>query len=228
MNKKLVAAAVAVVVIGGGVAASLTVAGAQTGTTTPSTVTQPPDRPDRGAAEKSALDPLVTDGTLTQDQEDKVIAALKTAGPKGGGMGGMGEMGGFDLGDRGGFGAASDAVAQALGITTDQLKTDLKAGQSIADIAAAQNVDVAQVIQVITDQANTKIDAAVQAGKLTQAEADKIKAGETQMITDLVNGKMPFGGHDGPGHGHDGPGHGHDGPPPVADSTTTTPSLPSS
>ena len=221
MNKKLAAAAVAVVVIGGGVAASLTVAGAQTGTTTPSTVTQPPNRPDRGAAEKSTLDPLVTDGTLTQDQEDKVIAALKTAGPEGGGMG---EMGGrFGMGDRGGFGAASDAVAQALGITTDQLKTDLEAGRSIADIAAAQHVDVATVIQVITDQANTKIDAAVQAGKMTQAEADKIKAGETQMITDLVNGKMPFGGHGGPGHGH-----GLDGPPPAADSTTTTPSLPSS
>jgi hypothetical protein len=226
MNKKLAAAMVAVVVVGGGVAASLTVASAQTGTTTPSTLstaTKPEDRPDRGAAEKSALDPLVTDGTITQDQEDKVVAALKTVGPKGRGMGEEGEMGG--LGEMGGFGAARDAVAQALGITTDQLKTDLKAGQSIADIATAQHVDVAQVIQVIVDQANTKVDAAVQAGKMTQAEADKIKSGETQMITDLVNGKMPFGGHGGHGHGH---GPGHDGPPSAGDGDTTTPSLPSS
>ncbi len=224
MNKKLAAAAAAVVVVvGGGVAASLTVAGAQTGTTTSSTVNPQPDRRDRGAAEKSALDPLVTDGTLTQDQEDKVIAALKTADPKGtGGRDEMDEMG-FDAG------AGSDDVAHALGITTDQLKADLKGGQSIAAIATAQHVDVATVIQVITDQANTKIDAAVQAGKLTQAEGDKIKADETQMVTDLVNGKMPSGGHGhGHGHGHGGPDHGHDDAPPAADSTTTTPSLPSS
>ena len=227
MNKKLAAAAAAVVVVvGGGVAASLTVAAAQTGTTTSSTVDQQPDRRNRDAAEKSALDPLVTDGTITQDQEDRVIAALKTADPKG--AGGKGEM---DEMDEMGFEAdtGGDAVAQALGITTDQLKADLKGGQSIADIATAQHVDVATVIQVITDQANTKVDAAVQAGKLTQAEADKIKAGETQMVTDLVNGKKPSGGHGhGYGHGHGGPDHGHDDPPPAADSTTTTSSLPSS
>jgi hypothetical protein len=220
MNKKLAAAMVAVVVVGGGVAASLTVASAQTGTTTPSTpstATKPEDRPDRGTAEKSALDPLVTDGTITQDQEDKVVAALETVGPKG--MGEKGEKGGF--GEMGGFGAARDAVAQALGITTDQLKTDLKGGQSIADIATVQHVDVAQVIQVMVDRANTRVDAAVQAGKMTQAEADQIKAGETQMITDLVNGKTPFGGHGRHGHGHDGLLS-------SGDADTTTPSLPSS
>ena len=46
------------------------------------------------------LKPLVDDGTITQAQADKVIAALQAAGPMGGGMGdGMGD-GGMH-GDRG-------------------------------------------------------------------------------------------------------------------------------
>jgi hypothetical protein len=213
VNKKLAAAAAAVVIVGGGVAATLTVAGAQTGTTSPPTTAQPQGRPDRGAAQKSALDPLVQDGTISQDQEAKVLSALETAGPKGPGGPGFGGPG---------FGRGADlgAVAQVLGITTDQLKTDLEAGQSIADIAKAQNVDVAKVVQAIVDAANAKLDEAVQSGKLTQDQADKIKADETQRITDMVNGKMPFGGHGGPG-GH-GPGHGQDGTPPSTTTPTTT------
>jgi hypothetical protein len=39
----------------------------------------------------------------------------------------------------------------------------------------------------------TKVDAAVTAGNITQAEADKIKANLTQTVTDFANGKMPFG-----------------------------------
>jgi hypothetical protein len=224
VNKKLAAAAAAVVIVGGGVAATLTVAGAQTGTTSPPTTAQPQGRPDRGAAQKSALDPLVQDGTISQDQEAKVLSALETAGPKGpGGLETAGPKGPGGPGFGGpGFGRGADlsAVAQVLGITTDQLKTDLEAGRSIADIAKAQNVDVAKVVQAIVDAANAKLDEAVQSGKLTQDQADKIKADETQRITDMVNGKMPFGGHGGPG-GH-GPGHGHDGTPPSTTTPTTT------
>ena len=216
MNKKIAAAVAAVVIVGGGVTASLAVASAQTGTsstTTPSTGGPPAGRPDHGAAEKSALDPLVQDGTITQEQEDKVLGALEQAHPKGpDGPGGFGGM----------LGAGEDAVAKALGITTDQLKTDLQNGQSIAEVAKAQNVDVSTVVQAIVDAANAKLDEAVQSGKLTQDQADKIKANETQMITDLVNGKLPFGGGMGGfgGHGH-GPGMGHDGPPSSTTPTTT-------
>jgi len=210
VNKKLAAALAAVVIIGGGATASLAVASAQTGSsssTTPSTPT-PSGRPDRGAAQKSALDPLVKDGTITQDQEDKVLGALSSAAPKGaGGMAGFGAL----------LGQGEDVIAKALGITTDELKADLKNGQSIADIAKAKGVDTSTVVQAIVDAANAKLDQAVTDGKLTKDQADKIKANETQMITAMVNGKLPFGGK-GMFSGK-GPGGGHGGPP---RSTTTT------
>jgi hypothetical protein len=222
VNKKLAAAITAAVIIGGGATATIAVAGAQTGTTTttaPANAT-PPDHPDRGAAQKSALDPLVADGTITQEQEDKVLGALENAAPMDH-HGGPGGPGGHMLG------AGMDVVANALGITTDELKTDLQNGQSIADIAKAKGVDPATVVQAITDAANTKLDEAVASGKLTQDQADKIKANETEMITAMVNGTPPTGGgkgmFGGPGmFGGHGPGMDHDGPPPSTTTPTTT------
>ena len=51
-----------------------------------------------------------------------------------------------------------DPVAKALGITTDELKTDLAKGQSIADIAKAKNVDLNKVIDALVADATAKID----------------------------------------------------------------------
>ena len=68
-------------------------------------------------------------------------------------------------------GVALDSVAKALGITTDELKTDLAKGQSIADIAKAKNLDVNKVIDTLVDDASAKIDQAVKDGHLTQAQA---------------------------------------------------------
>lgn len=189
MNRKLAAGAIAAIVVGGGIAASVSIAGAQTGTSSNPTATQSPNQPNRQARLKTALDPLVKDGTIDQAQEDKVIAALNSAQPNG--AGGLRRRGGFGLGAPG---ADTAVVAKALGITTDQLKTDLQGGKSIADIATAQNVDLPKVIQALVDDQNTKLDAAVKAGTLTQAQADTIKANETQRITDRVNGKFPVGG----------------------------------
>lgn len=189
MNRKLAASAIAAIVVGGGVAASVSIANAQTGTTGSSATAQSPDQPTRQARLKTTLDPLVKDGTIDQSQEDKVIAALNSAKPNG--AAGLGRHGGFGLGAPG---ADTAVVAKALGVTTDQLKTDLQGGKSIADIATAQHVDLSKVIQTLVDDQNTKLDAAVKAGTLTQAQADTIKANETQRITDRVNGKFPVGG----------------------------------
>lgn len=54
---------------------------------------------------------------------------------------------GFGLGRLGVV--ALDPIAQALGITTDELKTDLGKGQSIADIAKAKHVDINTVINTL-------------------------------------------------------------------------------
>jgi len=67
-------------------------------------------------------------------------------------------------------GAELDAAASAIGITADQLRTEIKAGKTIAAVAGEHNVDV-----------NTVIDAMV------TAATDNLKA----HITDIVNNGFP-------------------------------------
>jgi hypothetical protein len=126
-------------------------------------------------------------------------------GTKGGPSFGFGF--GFGHHDGGMLGNKLDAAAKALGITADQLMTDLGNGQSIADVAKAKKVDVNKVIDAMVSDAQSGIDAAVKDGHLTKDEATNLKKDLKSHITDLVNNTRPKGeGHFGPGGG--GPGFG--------------------
>ena len=101
---------------------------------------------------------------------------------------------GFGFGPRGGMKDDSlGAAAKALGITADELMNDLRNGQSIADVAKAKMVDVSKVIDAIVSDEQSKIDAAVKDGHLTQDEATKLKSDLKNRITDLVNNTAPKG-----------------------------------
>lgn len=106
------------------------------------------------------------------------------------------------------------AAADAIGISEDDLKTALKDGSTLAEVATTRNVDVQKVIDALVAEATAKIDDAVASGKLDSARADELKANLVERITARVNGERP----DGPGHGRRGPG----GP----DDATTTSSTP--
>jgi len=106
------------------------------------------------------------------------------------GPGGPAMRGGFGFG----FGSASlDAVAQALGITTAELKTDLGNGQTIAQIATAKGLKVDDVINTLVGDASKKIDQAVTNKHLTPAMATKLKDMAKTAITNLVNNGFPKG-----------------------------------
>jgi multidrug efflux pump subunit AcrA (membrane-fusion protein) len=99
-----------------------------------------------------------------------------------------------------------DAAAKALGITTDELRTALRDGKSIAQVAKDKNVDVNKVIDAMVAGAQARIDQAKNDGKIDQAQADRLKSGLKDRITKLVNGE--FAGGPGPGRGF----WGHRGP----------------
>lgn len=84
-----------------------------------------------------------------------------------------------------------NAAAKALGVTTEELLTELRDGKSIADIAKTKNVDVSTLIDTLVADAKTKLDAAVKAGDLTQDEANKLESALLDHITNLVNGTHP-------------------------------------
>lgn len=211
MGKKLAIIGLSAGLIGGGAAGlaftgTSGLAGAQTETTTTvpadSSSATPTERPDPSTRLAEALAPLVTDGTLTQAQADKVVETLKAAGPMGGGGHGPGR------GGRGG-GPGGEAAATALGLTVEELRAELESGSTIAEIAAEKGVDLATVTDAMLAAEQEHLAEEVASGKITQAQADERLSGAAERITARVNGEKPERPADAPA----------DAP---SDSTTTT------
>jgi hypothetical protein len=154
---------------------------------------------------RTELQNLVDDGTITAAQADAVAADLATAlpdhGPGGRGPGGHRRGPGFD----------GEVLAGLLNIDVATLRSDLRDGKTVAQIATEQGVDPQTVIDSLVAEAKSHLDLSVQNGRLTQAEADAKLADVTQRITDFVNNGFPQ-------HDDD------DAPAPVAPPTSTAPS----
>ncbi len=164
---------------------------------------------------KSALDALVVKGTITQAQEDAILAAFqaaKPARPAGGPVGGM----------RGAEKSANQAVIlSTLGIDATALKAARDAGKSLAALAGTKTQ---ALIDALVALENKEIDAAVTAGQLTAAQAVNVKANTVARVTAHVNAAPGQPGQ--PGMGHEGGmgrmgGHGH-GPAPLAPAAPAT------
>ncbi len=223
MKKRFAAVGLAAGLAGGAIAGALlthpSISGAQTETTTPGTTT--PDatpRPEKGAWIDSALAPLVANGTINQSQADAVASALEAAKPpmdhRGpGGPGGPGFGPGFE------HHADLDAAAKAIGIGTDDLRTGLQSGQSLAEIAEANGVTAQAVIDALVAAEKAELDAHVASGDIAQAEADQKLAAITQGVTAMVNGQFPAGG---PGFHDHGPHSDDDSSPSTTSATATS------
>jgi len=132
------------------------------------------------------LDQAVTNGRLTSAQEQTMLAGLKAhlddivnhSGPPTG-MPGRGAPR---------FGAA---VASYLGLTPAELRTQLRSGHSLAQIATAQGKTVAGLKAAILAAAKTQLDKAVTAGKLTAAQEQTLLDRLAAHIDELVNRTGP-------------------------------------
>lgn len=89
------------------------------------------------------------------------------------------------------------AAATFLGISDQDLRTQLRSGKSLAQIAQAAGKSKDALVQAIVIDETAKIDQAVKDGKLTADMATRIKADLTQRVTDLVDrvGGMRFEFH---------------------------------
>jgi hypothetical protein len=217
MKKRMAAVAMSAALLGGGaVGAALmtpTISSADstsssTGSTTAANGSDStPAKP--GAWVDDVFKKLVSDGTITQAQADKVQAALEAARPEGGPGG---------PGGPGGRGPGLDAAAKALGIDASELRTDLQSGKTIADVAKDKGVDVQTVIAALVTDMQSHLADAVSNGRLTQAQADEMKANATERATALVNGERP----DGPPPGMGAPGGSSSGSDSSSGSTSST------
>ena len=141
-------------------------------------------RPEPGTRLRETLQDLVDDGTLTSAQADAVTEHLVENRP--------------DRGDRGHHGprghrpgAGGEVVADLLGIDVETLRDELRSGNSIADIAAENGVDVQDVIDTLVAQAGEHLDLAVENGRLTAEEAAEKAEQLEDRITARVNGERP-------------------------------------
>jgi hypothetical protein len=106
-----------------------------------------------------------------------------------------------------------DAVSGLLGITSDELKTELRSGKSLAEIATEKGVDTQKVIDAIVAEMTEKVNEKVAEGKITQDQADTMLANAVERVTAMVNGEHParaFGHENGERHRPFG-GRGHRG-----------------
>ena len=109
--------------------------------------------------------------------------------------------------NRGG-GEQLNAVATVLGMTSEEVKNQIRAGKSLADIATSKGVEVQKVIDAVVVNMTVKITEKVTSGILTQAQADMIVSKLTDRVTAMVNGERPpqagpamrGGKHGGQGH----------------------------
>jgi uncharacterized protein YidB (DUF937 family) len=82
------------------------------------------------------------------------------------------------------FGAPFEGVsaaAEALGMSASELRTALRDGRTIADVAEERGVDVQAVIDAMVAEATERID----------ERAAEAKEDLPERVTDLVNGEVP-------------------------------------
>jgi hypothetical protein len=77
--------------------------------------------------------------------------------------------------------------AKAIGVTPKVLVSSLRSGQSIAQVAQAQNVDVQTVMNALVQAGDTRVGRAVDSHRLTQAQGNTIEAALPQAVTKVVN-----------------------------------------
>ena len=196
---RVAVAGVAVLVLGGA-AVGIAAAQAQPATTPSGQQTQ--------SAYQRFIDALAKRLNISsQNLESAITQARSDAGLP---ANGQGFPGGFERGrgPRGGFGLDLNAAAAAIGITPDQLRTEL-VGKSLAQVAQAHGKTANDVATALKNATNQRIDQEVSAGRLTADQANTRKQAAAQRIDQLVNQVLPQGG---PGRGGPGGAFGFGGP----------------
>jgi len=179
------------------------------------------------------IDADVAAGRLTQAQGDALKAKVDAGSvPLVGGLGG-GFGRGFGFGH--GFGmfrAGLGTVTSFLGITADQLRTELQSGRSLAQIAQEHGKTADDLVSALVAAAKTRLDQAVKDGRLSSDQETTMLGKLQTAIQNLVNRTPPtgWGSQNGPRQGfgfgfgfHFGGRHEFGGAPP----SSVTPSTPS-
>jgi polyhydroxyalkanoate synthesis regulator phasin len=134
-------------------------------------------------AYSETIDEQVAAGKLTQDQADMLKERGFDLAPMFGMRGGR--LGGAHL---------MESAATVLGISVDDLMTQLKDGKSLADIAGTQGIGVDKLKTDLLAQVKTELDTLVSDGKITQSQADDMYSRTESNIDTIINATGPVRG----------------------------------
>jgi len=137
---------------------------------------------DRETRRSERLQGLVDDGTVTQEQADAIQDQVAKRG--------HGRHGSRDL----------TSVADALGVTAEELQESLQAGETLADVAAAQGVSVDVLADTLVTEKTAKIAEKVAEGRITQEQADEKLTAIEERVTARINGEASEGRRGGDGN----------------------------
>ena len=156
------------------------------------------------------VDEAVAAGRLTQERGAALKARIRSGEYPLLGLRGRGPRGGH-----GGHGARLDAAATFLSLTEAELRTELRDGKSLADVARTEGKSVDGLVDALVDAQKAKLAEAVADGHLSDAQRDQRLEDIEERIAEVVNATGPrlrggrgFGFRGGP---HDAPPAGESG-----------------
>ena len=147
---------------------------------TPESTDAPDDdaRPDRGERRQARIDQLIEDGVITQEQADDLASVREAI------QANREEM----------RAEKQAAIADALGITVEELEAAKEEGTTLAELAGD---DVSALVDLFTEQATERINAGVESGRLTQEQADERLEGLGERIESRIENGGGFGNREG-------------------------------
>jgi predicted secreted protein len=165
-------------------------------------------------ARRDSIEQAVADGKLSREQADWMLKGLERGfAPR------------IDLSRAGkllGGQTDQEVVAKALGMSVEQLSTQLWGGRTLADLAERAGVDLEQLQKTIesarTQAMRDRIEALVQQGKLTREQADWMLEGLEKSYRSQMPSRPDVFGKRGPARG----GAFRDAQPQEAPANTTT------
>lgn len=136
------------------------------------------------------IDNAVANGRITQDQGNKAKAKVDA----GNGLNAFTRFFGARIHQRDlmRFGIWND-VAGELGMTPQDLSSQLKSGKTLKQIITDQNKSVDDVVNAVVAKVKQTLDTSVANGKMTQSRESSILTNLKTRLTDLINngGPMP-------------------------------------
>ena len=154
------------------------------------------------AAEKKQLDAEVAAGRLTDAQRDQIASRLENR------IEDLVNLKPPSLGFRFGpdaflpsRGSHLDAAATYLGLDETEVRAALRDGKSLADVAKDQGKSVDGLVDALVADEKKELQEAVDDGRLTDAQRDRIASTLEARITDFVNGVRPEFGFGPRAHG---------------------------